>query len=156
MAVTAERSVVPVAGALGSSRVQRPVPDEVLPVRSGVSVAADANIRVSRVTTVLISAKTLHEEGGKKCSGLYLPQQYLFPASISAQRNGRRVLMWKEWYGSPTVWADKQSSEEDGVVEVHKLGPSARRLTSAPGGCSHRWCCLPPEHHNHAMPGPQQ
>ncbi|KAH7972398.1 hypothetical protein HPB52_011882 [Rhipicephalus sanguineus] len=61
-----------------------------------------------------------------------------------------------ERYGSPTVWADKQSGDEDGVVEVHKLGPSARRLTSAPGGCSHRWCCLPPEHHNHAIPGPQQ
>ncbi|KAH7961895.1 hypothetical protein HPB52_013236 [Rhipicephalus sanguineus] len=61
-----------------------------------------------------------------------------------------------ERYGSPTVWADKQSGEEDGVVEFHKLGPSARRLTSAPGGCSHRWCCLPPEHHNHAKPGPQQ
>ncbi|KAH7973132.1 hypothetical protein HPB52_021791 [Rhipicephalus sanguineus] len=61
-----------------------------------------------------------------------------------------------EWYGSPTGWTHKQSSEEDAVVEISKLGPSARRLTSAPGGCRHRRCCLPPENHNHAKPGPQQ
>ena len=64
--------------------------------------------------------------------------------------------MWKELYGSPTGWAHKQSSEVDAVVEVSKLGPSARRLTSDFGGCRYRRCCLPPEHHNHAVPGPQQ
>ncbi|KAH7969737.1 hypothetical protein HPB52_021705 [Rhipicephalus sanguineus] len=89
------------------------------------------------------------------------PQRASRRSGIGRRGNvsGRQAIArswYRVWYGSPAGWAHKQSTEEYGVVEVYKLGPSARRLTPAPGGYRHRRCRLPPEYHNHAVPGPQQ